>query len=69
MSLKIGGTPMVILVAKPDIVKFLEHLTILDFHGTQIFEIMSDNLPKRLHIKPIRVPGNETSSGANIIGF
>ncbi len=69
MPEKVGGAHMATLVAKPDIVEFLDHLTIRDIHSTQIFEIMSDDLPKNLHTKPIRELGIRASSGANIIGF
>jgi len=69
MPEKVGGAHMATLVAKPDIVEFLEHLTIHDVHNTQIFEIMSNDLPPSLHNKPIRELGIRASSGANIIGF
>lgn len=69
MPEKVGGAHMATLVAKPDIVEFLEHLTIHDVHSTQIFEIMSDDLPIGLHNKPIRELGIRATSGANIIGF
>ncbi len=69
MPEKVGGAHMATLVAKPDIVEFLDHLTIHDIHSTQIFEIMSDDLPESLYNKPIRELGIRTSSGANIIGF
>jgi voltage-gated potassium channel len=69
MPEKVGGAHMATLVAKPDIVEFLEHLTIHDIHSTQIFEIMSDDLPKSFLNRPIRELDIRAISGANIIGF
>jgi voltage-gated potassium channel len=60
---------MATLVAKPDIVEFLEHLTLHGDEGTQIMEIMCNDLAPGLINKPIRDLAFRQISGANIIGF
>lgn len=69
MPERVGGAHMATLVAKPDIVEFLEHLTLHGDEGTQIMEIMCDDLASGLINKPIRDLGIRQISGANIIGF
>ncbi len=68
MPERVGGAHMATLVAKPDIVEFLEHMTI---HGgdTQLMEIMCSELQPELLNKPLRELGIRHISGANIIGF
>jgi len=69
MPERVGGAHMATLVAKPDIVEFLEHLTIHSENETQLMEIMCSDLPDDLINKPIREIGIRRLSGANIIGF
>ena len=69
MPERIGGAHMATLVAQPDIVEFLEHLSIHGDDRTQLMEIMCSNLPPELINKPIREIGVRRLSGANIIGF
>ena len=69
MPERVGGAHMATLIAKPDIVEFLEHLTIHGDNETQLMEIMCSDLPDDLINKPIREIGIRRLSGANIIGF
>jgi len=69
MPERVGGAHMATLVAKPDVVEFLEHLTIHSYDDTQLMEIMCKNVPDDLMHKPIREIGIRRKTGANIIGF
>lgn len=69
MPERVGGAHMATLVAQPDIVEFLEHLTIHSDIPTQLTEIMCNELPPDLINKPIKEIGFRRKSGANIIGF
>lgn len=69
MPERVGGAHMATLVARPDVVEFLEHLTIHDTHDEQLVEIMSTELPSEFLNKPIVEIGIRNKSGANIIGF
>jgi len=69
MPERVGGAHMATLIAQPDIVEFLEHLTIHSDIPTQLTEIMCNELPADLINKPISDIGFRKISGANIIGF
>ncbi|MAE08367.1 MAG: potassium channel protein [Bacteroidetes bacterium] len=69
MSERVGGVHMATLIAQPDVVEFLEHLTIHSDTPTQLNEIMCNQLPPDLIKKPISEIGIRKKSGANIIGF
>lgn len=69
MPERVGGAHMATLVAQPDIVEFLEHLTIHGDAETQLMEIICSDLPSDMINKPIREIGIRRISGANIIGF
>ncbi len=69
MPERVGGAHMATLIAQPDIVEFLEHLTIHSDIPTQLTEIMCNELPADLINKPISEIGFRKKSGANIIGF
>lgn len=69
MPERVGGAHMATLVAKPDVVEFLEHLSIHSEQPTQLMEIMCKNVPADLINKPIREIGIRRKSGANIVGF
>ncbi len=69
MPERVGGAHMATLIAQPDIVEFLEHLTIHSDIPTQLTEIMCNELPIGLINKPISEIGFRKISGANIIGF
>lgn len=69
MPERVGGAHMATLIAQPDIVEFLEHLTIHSDIPTHLTEIFCSKLPPDLINKPIREIGFRKKSGANIIGF
>lgn len=69
MPERVGGAHMATLVTKPDIVEFLEHLTLHSNTPTQLMEIMCNDLPPDLLNKPISEIGIRRKSGANIVGF
>jgi len=69
MPERVGGAHMATLIAQPDIVEFLEHITIHSDIPTFLTEIMCNNLPVDLINKPISEIGFRKKSGANIIGF
>jgi voltage-gated potassium channel len=69
MPERVGGAHMATLVSKPDIVEFLEHLTLHDTADAQLTEILCTEMPEEFINKPIKEIGFRTKSGANIIGF
>ena len=69
MPERVGGAHMATLVAKPDVVEFLEHLTLHDTDDAQLTEIICTELPEDYMNKPISEIGFRTKSGASIIGF
>jgi len=66
---RVGGAHMATLVAQPDIVEFLEHLTLHSDSPTQLMEIACNELPEGMRNKPIREFAIRRKSGANIIGM
>ena len=66
---RVGGAHMATLVAQPDIVEFLEHLTLHSDTPTQLMEIACNELPEGMRNKPIREFAIRRKSGANIIGM
>ena len=69
MPERVGGAHMATLVSKPDVVEFLEHLTLHDTTNAQLTEIMCTELPVDFLNKPIKEIGIRRKTGANIIGF
>jgi voltage-gated potassium channel len=69
MPEKIGGAHMAKLIARPDIVEFLEHLSIHGEDPTNLEEIECRNLPEEFINKTIYEIGVRKKSGANIVGF
>lgn len=69
MPEKVGGTHMATLVARPDIVEFLEHLSVHGEEPTNLEEIICGNLHPSIENKTINEIGIRKKSGVNIIGF
>ncbi len=65
----VGGSHMARLVARPDIVEFLEHLSYTGDHPTNLEEISCDDLPHALESKTIFEIGIRRETGANIVGY
>lgn len=69
MPEKVGGSHMARLVARPDVVEFLEHLSYKGENPTNIEEINCDDLPENMEAKTIYEIGIRRETGANIIGY
>lgn len=69
MPEKLGGAHMAKLIARPDIVEFLEHLSIRGEDPTNLEEIVCKNLPEAFVNRSIYEIGFRKKSGANIVGF
>lgn len=69
MPERVGGAHMATLVARPDIIEFLEHLSFKGDNPTNIEEIICNELPKEALNKTIFEIGVRQKTGANIIGF
>ncbi len=69
MPERVGGAHMATLIAQPDIVEFLEHLSVHSNTPTQLIEIMCSEFAGNVINKPIRDLGFRRRSGANIIGI
>jgi voltage-gated potassium channel len=69
MPEKLGGAHMAKLIARPDIVEFLEHLSITGEDPTNLEEIECNNLPIDFINRTIYEIGVRKKSGANIVGF
>ena len=65
----VGGTHMATLVAKPDIVEFLEHLSVHGAEPTNLEEIICTSLPDGKKDSTINDLGIRKQTGANIIGY
>lgn len=69
MPERIGGAHMATLVARPDVMEFLEHLSVHGTDPTNLEEISCNELPKNAINKTIFEIGVRQKTGANIIGF
>ena len=69
MPERVGGSHMARLVARPDIVEFLEHLSYQGDNPTNMEEISCDDLPDSLESKTIFEIGIRRATGANIVGY
>jgi voltage-gated potassium channel len=66
---KIGGMHMASLVVTPDLVEFVDRLTILDEGSTNLEEISVNDLPPEFLNKTIRDLDLRRRTGCSIIGF
>ena len=69
MPEKVGGSHMATLVARPDVVEFLEHLSVHGVEPTNLEEILCSNIPSSLENKTIMELGLRKQTGVNIIGY
>lgn len=69
MPERVGGAHMATLIAQPDIVEFLDHLSMRSDTPSQLMEIMCNELPDGMVHKPIKDIKIRELSGANIIGM
>lgn len=66
---KVGGAHMANLVARPDIIEFLDHLSVHGSDPTNLEEIVCTKLPEEATQKTIYEIGIRKKTGANIIGY
>lgn len=64
---KIGGTHLAALITKPDVLEFIDHITVKT--NIRLEEIHCHELPQRLIGKPLSELTARDSSGAKVIGF
>lgn len=69
MPERVGGAHMATLVAKPDVVEFLDNLSVHGGAPTNLEQISCDCLSPMNQGKTIAQLGIRSASGANIIGF
>ena len=69
MPEKVGGAHMANLVARPDVLEFLDHLSIHGTAPTNMEEIVCSSLKKDLLNKSIHEIEIRRKTGANIIGY
>ncbi len=69
MPEKVGGAHMAQLIARPDVIEFLEHLSVRGDDPTNLEEILCNNLPEDFINKPITKFKIREHTGANIVGF
>ena len=66
---RVGGHHMAVLVANPDIVEFLEDMSLRGSSPNNLEEIVCTNLQTEISCKSIHEIGIRQKTGANIIGF
>lgn len=69
MPEKVGGAHMAALVARPDIIEFLEHISVHGDEPTNLEEIVCDDIPEDSRDRTIYEVGIRKKTGANIIGY
>ncbi|MCD4694999.1 MAG: potassium channel protein [Bacteroidales bacterium] len=69
MPERVGGAHMASLIARPDILEFLDHVSVHGEDPTSLEEIICDDLPEKAKSKTIYEIGIRRITGANIIGF
>ena len=66
---KLGGDHMASLLVTPDIVEFVDKLSIDSENATHLEEIIVDDLPKEFLLKSIRDLDLRRKTGCTVIGF
>lgn len=69
MPERVGGAHMATLIAKPDVMEFLDRLSVHGEAPTNLVEIICSDLPSNVINKAIIEIGIRKKTGANIIGF
>lgn len=65
----LGGAHMASLVITPDVIEFLDHITIQGESQINLEEITFDNIPEQYKNKTISVIAGDFNTGCNIVGF
>lgn len=69
MPEKVGGTHMAALVTRPDVIEFLEHLSVHGDEPTNLEEIVCTSISENKPNQTINGLGIRKKTGVNIIGF
>ena len=69
MPESVGGAHMADLVTRPDIIEFMEHVSVHGEDPTMLEEIVCPELPEEVKSKTIYEIGIRRKTGANIIGY
>ncbi len=69
MPERVGGAHMANLVTRPDVIEFLEHVSVHGKDPTTLEEITCEDLPESAMSKTIHEIGIRRITGANIIGY
>ncbi len=69
MPEKVGGSHMANLVARPDVIEFMEHVSVHGTDPTHLKEIACSELPEKIKNRTINELNIRSRSGVNIIGF
>ena len=69
MPERVGGAHMANLVTRPDIIEFLDHVSVHGEDPTTLEEITCEDLPEGAMSKTIHEIGIRRITGANIIGY
>jgi voltage-gated potassium channel len=66
---KLGGSHMASLIVTPDIMEFIDRLSIEGKSSTNLEEILIDNLPKEYQSKPLIDLDLRKKTGCNVVAF
>lgn len=66
---KVGGQHMASLVVNPDVIEFLDNISIESKHEINLEEIKFENIPEEFQFKTIRELNSRYNTGCLIIGF
>lgn len=66
---KVGGSHMASLVTSPDLMEFLDHISVTGRDETTLVEVHFNNLPPNFEHKTIREIEKAYQTGSRIIGF
>ena len=69
MPERVGGAHMANLITRPDIIEFMEHVSVHGDDPTNLEEIVCSDLPEQARSKTIYEIGIRKKTGANIIGY
>ncbi|MCT4664618.1 MAG: potassium channel protein [Flavobacteriales bacterium] len=66
---KVGGSHMATLVVAPDVVEFIDEITVGKASGITLEEVSYNEIPENLKGKTVRELGIREMSGCTIVGF